>query len=62
MGHNDRFDEPFNCDDCEDCEEECTEHEEPCVLCGYVNCACDSMYEAWQDRQAELYEQWKEEN
>lgn len=54
MGWNDRLDQTHVCDECEDCTKECTEHEEPCDMCGYVNCACDSMYEAWKDQQDDL--------
>lgn len=55
MGWNDRLAEADICDECEDCIEECTEHEEPCGVCGYVSCACDAMYESWKDEQAEMY-------
>lgn len=55
MGWNDRIDEPLICDECEECAQECLEHEELCDMCGYYPCACDNMYESWKDQQDELY-------
>jgi hypothetical protein len=52
MGWNDRIDMNIICDECDDCAQDCTEHEEPCV-CGYFPCMCDAMYEDWKDRQEE---------
>lgn len=52
MGWNDRLDPaPLACDECEDCEQGCLEHEEVCDICGYYPCACDVMYETWKDEQ-----------
>jgi hypothetical protein len=53
MGWNDWMDNNLACDECEDCEQECTEHEELCSVCNYYPCACDNMYEAWKERQYE---------
>ena len=53
MGWNDRIDSELSCDECEDCTEECTEHEERCSTCNYYPCACDNMYEAWKEQQDE---------
>lgn len=53
MGWNDRMDVELYCDECEDCENECTEHEQPCDNCHVVNCVCDNMYEAWKEQQYE---------
>ena len=57
MGWNDRLDrDPMLCDECEDCENECIQHEEVCDMCGHYPCACDVMYESWKDEQAAIYE------
>lgn len=53
MGWNDRMDDQFLCDECEDCAEECLQHEEPCDVCNVVNCICDNMYDAWKEQQLE---------
>lgn len=55
MGWNDRLDDPLLCDECEDCENECIQHEEVCDMCGCYPCACDAIFEAWEDEQDEMY-------
>lgn len=55
MGWNDRLDTTIPCDECTDCVEDCTDHEEAdaCATCMRLPCMCDEMYENWKDQREE---------